>query len=164
VPIPSVYTVVRELLTANLNLSADDAIRRVKARGISLPDPKVRRVVHNTRNELKKKATKAAPAAARQTAGPKPRPAVKPATSAARPAPAAKPTPAPVRPAPAASGAPDLSAVFANVALVNRVVAACGGVENARQVAEAVRVCGGVDVFLQHLDLVAGIRTTETTG
>jgi hypothetical protein len=49
--------------------------------------------------------------------------------------------------------------VFANVALVNKVVGTAGGVEQARQVAEAVRSCGGVDSFLQHLDLVAGIRT-----
>jgi hypothetical protein len=32
-------------------------------------------------------------------------------------------------------------------------------VDQARQVAEAVRACGGIDAFLQHLDLVAGIRT-----
>ena len=49
--------------------------------------------------------------------------------------------------------------MFANVALVNEVVGTAGGVEQARQVAEAVRSCGGVDAILQHLDLVAGIRT-----
>jgi hypothetical protein len=52
-----------------------------------------------------------------------------------------------------------LSGVLANVALVNKAVGAAGGVEQARQVAEAVRSCGGVAAFLQHLDLVAGIRS-----
>jgi hypothetical protein len=51
-----------------------------------------------------------------------------------------------------------LAALLANVALVDRVAGACGGVDNARQVAEAVRACGGVDPFLMHLDTVAGIR------
>jgi len=51
-----------------------------------------------------------------------------------------------------------LAAVLANVALVNQVVGLCGGPDQARKVAEAVAACGGVDAFLQHLDLVAGIR------
>jgi len=51
----------------------------------------------------------------------------------------------------------DLAGIFANVALVNKVRTLCGGTENAKQVAEAVRECGSVDVFLQHLDLVTGI-------
>jgi hypothetical protein len=63
-----------------------------------------------------------------------------------------------------ASGGPELAAVLANVALVNTVVGACGGVETARQAAEAVRACGGVDAFLKHLDLIAGIRGGEASG
>jgi hypothetical protein len=75
------------------------------------------------------------------------------------------PAPAAARltPKPAA-GVSDLAAVLANVALVNKVVGVCGGVENARQAAEAVRTCGGVDAFLKHLDLIAGIRRSEATG
>jgi hypothetical protein len=46
----------------------------------------------------------------------------------------------------------------ANMASVHRVALACGGVEPARQVAEAVRACGGVDAFLQHRDLLAGLQ------
>ena len=53
---------------------------------------------------------------------------------------------------------------MANVALVNAVVGTCGGAEQARQVAEAVRACGGVDAFLQHLELVAGIRGPAPAG
>ena len=56
------------------------------------------------------------------------------------------------------SSAPELTAVLANVALVNDVAAACGGVDQARKVAEAVRVCGSVEAFLQHLELVAKVR------
>lgn len=57
-----------------------------------------------------------------------------------------------------APGPSDLAGVLANVTLVNRVVDQAGGVDAARAVAEAVRACGGVDPFLQHLDTVAGIR------
>ena len=101
----------------------------------------VRKVVHNVRSELKHKAGKPTPAMT-----------------------AARQTPAPTKPAPkaTASAAPaDLTKVFANVALVNKVVGIAGGVDQARKVAEAVRACGGVDAFLKHLDLVAGIRTSE---
>jgi hypothetical protein len=52
----------------------------------------------------------------------------------------------------------DRTAVFANLTRVNKVVGACGSVEAAREAAEAVRACGGVDAFLAHLELVAGIR------
>ena len=127
--------VVRAILTENLDLPAAEVIRRAKARGVKAPDSNIRTLVHNIRSDLKKAAARTAPAAARET---QPRPA-----AAAAPAPAA----------------PELSAVLANVALVNQVVRAAGGVDPARQVAEAVRACGGVDAFLQHLDLVAGIRT-----
>jgi hypothetical protein len=84
---------------------------------------------------------KVAPAAARETAPRKAGPAA-PASAAA-------------------TGVPDLAGVLGNVALVNTVVGLCGGVENARRAAEAVRSCGGVDPFLLHLDLVAGIRSAE---
>ncbi len=51
-----------------------------------------------------------------------------------------------------------VSEVLSNVALVNATITAAGGVEQAKQVAEAVRACGGPDAFFQYLDLVAGIR------
>ena len=35
----------------------------------------------------------------------------------------------------------------------------CGGVEQARGVAEAARACGGIDAFLEHLEAVAAIRS-----
>ena len=41
------------------------------------------------------------------------------------------------------------------------VVSACGGIENARAVVEAVRACGSVDAFLQHLALVAEVRSDK---
>jgi len=101
----------------------------------------IRTVVHNIKSDLRKAAArkaKPAPAAARQTLP--------------------KATPTATLPTPLSSPAPKVSAVFANVALVNQVVGAAGGVEEARKVAEAVRTCGGVEAFLQHLDLVAAIR------
>ena len=65
------------------------------------------------------------------------------------------------RPSRSPTAEPDLSAAFDNVARVNTVAGACGGIETAREVAEAVRPCGSVDAFLQCLDLVAGIRSAD---
>jgi hypothetical protein len=126
--------VVRSILSTNLKLPADDVIKQARTRGVTASDKSLRDTIYNLRSGLKKKAAKTAsvPSAARATTAPKP--------------------------APAAPPVPDLSAVLSNVALVNTVVGACGGVEHARKVAEAVRACGGVDAFLQHLDLVAQVR------
>jgi hypothetical protein len=129
----SVSQVVRGILSADLSLPADDVIKAAQRQGLRAPVPTIRAAVHNVRSELRKAAGKPLPAAARETA---------------------KPTPAP---SPAA-GSADLASVLANVALVDRVAGACGGADNARQVAEAVRACGGVDQFLMHLDTVVGIR------
>lgn len=129
-PTPSITSVVRAILTADPTLSADAVIQKARSRGLNAAPASIRHVVHNVRSEIKK----VAPAAARQTS--------KPAT------------PAVAGSAPAA----DLTAVLANVARVNQIVGLCGGVDNARHLAEAVQACGGVDPFLQHLDLVAGIR------
>jgi len=62
--------------------------------------------------------------------------------------------------APKSSTEVDLTGVFSNVTQVNTVVTACGGVDQARQVAEAVRACGTLEAFLQHLDLVASLRAS----
>jgi hypothetical protein len=148
-PALAISPVVRSILSANINLSADEVIRKAKDKGLTAPEASIRTAVHNIRSELKKpKKSKpvAAPAAARQT---KPTPAPKPAPVAAK---SSTPTP---------SSSPELSTVLANVALVNKVVEACGGPEPARKVADAVRSCGSVEAFLQHLDLVAGIRGTS---
>lgn len=138
-PNPSPYTVVREILTANLDLTADEVMTRAKKQGVTTRPDELRRIVHNTRSELRKRAAQAAPAAGQ-------------AKAASRPAVPAVPA------APAGQVAPEFAAVLANVARVNQVLGLCGGTENTRQAAEAVRACGGVDAFLQHLELVAGIR------
>ncbi len=198
-----VWSVVREILSANMALTADEVITRAKANGVKAPDDVIRTTVHNVRKKLKQKAAgpaKVAPAAARQTTAPV-SPVVRAILAAdldlptdtviaqakakgvtaqddairklthnirselrkagAKPAPApTKPKPAPVvPPAPAPSPSVGLAGVLSNVALVNAAVAAAGGVEQARQMAEAVRACGGVDAFAEYLDLVAGIRT-----
>lgn len=196
-----VWSVVREILSANLALTADEVITRAKANGVKAPDDVIRTTVHNVRKKLKQKAAgpaKVAPAAARQTTAPV-SPVVRAILSAdldlptdtviaqakakgvtaqddairklthnirselrkagAKPAPT-KPKPAPVVPlAPPSSPSVGLAGVLSNVALVNAAVADAGGVEQARQVAEAVRACGGVDAFAEYLTLVAGIRT-----
>ncbi|MBN9523218.1 hypothetical protein J0H58_32675 [bacterium] len=69
------WSVVRELLSANMALTADEVITRAKAKGVSAPDDVIRTTVHNVRKKLKQKAAgpaKVAPAAARQTAAPVP--------------------------------------------------------------------------------------------
>lgn len=151
VPVPAlvVSTVVREILTGDINLSADEVIKKAKARGLTAPDASIRYTAHNIKSELKKKLAKGA--------APKAVPAAARATKSA--APALTPEAVVVAlPTVVAPPAPDLAGVLANVALVNTVVGACGSAESARQVAEAVRACGSVEAFLQHLDLVAGIR------
>ena len=110
--------VVREILTADLTLPADEVIKRAKAKGLKAPDATIRTTVHNIKSELRKKAARPAPAAARTTLAPAATPSA-PATTAQAPT--------------------DLTAVLANVALVNAVVGACGGSEPARKAAEAVR-------------------------
>jgi hypothetical protein len=144
VPASTISPVVRAILTADINLSADEVIKRAKAKGVTAPDTSIRYAAHNIKSELKKKGVKPtpAPAAARETKAP----------------PASSKTPDVLTPVLTPSSAPDLSAMLANVALVNAVVGACGGVDQARKVAEAVRSCGSVEAFLQHLDLVAKVR------
>ncbi|HVK14889.1 MAG TPA: hypothetical protein VM597_39490 [Gemmataceae bacterium] len=181
-------SVVRTILTADINLSADDVIQRAKAKGVTAPAEKVRALVHTLRSEMKK----AAGASKRLAVPPKPAASskalpvpVKAAASSkalpvpAKPAASSKALPLPTKPAasskallvptkpaasskalpipPATPGA-DVAAVLANVSHVHRVALACGSIEAARQAAEAVRACGGVEGFLQHLDLVAGLQ------
>ena len=144
-PASAISPVVRAILTADITLSADEVIKRAKAKGVTAPDASIRYAVHNIKSELKKKGVKPtpAPAAARETKAP-------PASSKA------PDMPTPVLTLP--SSTPDLASVLANVALVNDVAAACGGVEKARKVVEAVLACGGVAAILQHLDLVAKVH------
>ncbi len=104
-------------------------------------DESIRNLVHNIRSELKKGA----------------KPMTTPKELMAVSKPVVEPKPAAVVPPP--EPATGLADVLSNVALVNAAVAAAGGVVQARQVAEAVRACGGADQFAQCLDLVAGIRT-----
>jgi hypothetical protein len=140
-PASSMSSVVRSILSANINLSADEVIKKAKTQGVTAADASIRYAVHNVRSELKKKAAKGA--------APKAVPAAARATKTPAPALAKAVVPAPTL---------DLSATLANVALVNTVVGACGGVEQARQAAEAVQACGSVEAFLQHLELVAKVR------
>lgn len=136
-PFPSASAAVRAAMKANPGLAIDAVIQKVKAQGVTAPDASIRQAVHNVRSGLKKAAAKAAPAAF---------------PPSATPAPAAVVVPAPAPPV-------GVSDVLSNVALVNAAVAAAGGVEQARKVADAVKACGGPDAFAQYLDLVAGIRT-----
>ncbi len=141
--------VVRDLLSENIDLTVAEVIPKARSKGLKATDVSIRDAVYGIKAELKKARARTAPAAAHETAPPK-----------KTAAPAAVPT-APTTPAAATI---DLSAVLANVALVNAVAGQCGGVENARRAAEAVRACGGVEPFLQHLDLVAGIRAAGAPG
>jgi len=142
----SVSAIVREVLTKDPTLSADEVVKRVKARGITSPPKSVKHVVHNLRKEFRKPNSVTVPAPAPEVSA---MPVI-PITASVAP------------PAQATVASSGLTEVFANVALVNRVLGLCGGPENARQVVEAARSCGGIDLFLQHLDLVAGIRQVET--
>ncbi|OWK40580.1 hypothetical protein [Fimbriiglobus ruber] len=142
---PSISTVVRELLTGDINMTADDIIQKARTRGVTAPPVSIRDVVYNIRSELKKRI------AVTGTVLPKQKQAVAAAAAAA-----------PIAPSVHANGTPDLATVFGNVTLVSQLVEK-GGVTLLREVAEAVQVCGGTETFLKHLDLVAGIRASEKT-
>src|SRR4051812_16243535 len=106
--------VVRAILTENINLSTEDVIKKARTKGVTAPEKSLKDAIYNVKSELRKKAAKAggprlAPAAARET----------------------KPEPVISSSGPASSSASDLTAMLSNVALVNAVVGACGGVEQA---------------------------------
>ena len=137
---PSTQTIVQAILKTTPDATAAEIAKKAKAKGVAASTEWIMEVVYRLRGAAKKAALPAkavAPVAAVRPARPRPSPA------------------AAVSPVAATA---DLTGVLANVALVHRVVAACGGVEPARQAAEAVRACGGVAEFLQHLDLVAGLQ------
>jgi urease gamma subunit len=146
VPELSARSVVREILTSDIMMSADGVMDRAKKRGVKLPDPELRRLVTKTRSWMKSQpkdtaAPATVPAAARHIVAPTPEPKVEPVVEL--------------------TNHMNLSSVFANVTRVNSVVSACGSVDVARDVAEAVRACGSVAAFLQHLEVVAGIRRSD---
>lgn len=147
-PPPTTSSVVRTLLRGDIDMSADDVIQKAKSRGVTASPDSIRKIVHKLRGEVRKSLAKPAPAAARQTVSTLPAPAAARQTASPPPAPASAPPPS------------KLTGVFATVSQVNAVVGVVGGVDQARQAAEAVRACGSVEAFLQHLDLVAGIKTT----
>ncbi len=154
-PATPVSPLVRSILNGDVNMPAGEVIKKARAKGSTAPESSIRDAVYNVKSELRKAAAKAGVVPA------VPKPAAKPVTTAARATKTPEPAPAPASAAP--SLALDLAATLANVALVNTVVGACGGAEAARRVAEAVKACGGVDAFLQHLELVAGIRAGAAT-
>lgn len=146
-PAPTISPVVRAILSEDMALSADEVIQKARARGLRAPDKSIREAVYTIRSELRKarrSTAKPVPAAARET---KPEVVVE---GVAVPVTVSVP-----------SSAPDLATMLANVALVNTAVGVSGGIEQARKVAEAVRACGTVDAFLQHLDVVAQVRGTS---
>lgn len=67
----SIYTVVRELLTGNLDLPTEAAVARAKARGVTQSDGDIRSVVSHTRSRLRREGKSAtAPAAGKPSASP----------------------------------------------------------------------------------------------
>ena len=145
---PVMNTVLRSILTADLEMPAAEVITKARAQGVKQPDAIIKHNIYNLRSSMRKDTGTPAPtqkAAARATT-PKPATPAKPSVT------------------PPATVAPsvELKDVFANVALVNKVVAVSGGVDQARQVVDAVRACGGVESFLQHLELVASVRAGDS--
>lgn len=158
---PSMRSILLDILTANPKASTEDVVKKAKARGLTQPDSTIKHSLYNLRGQFKKQAAKSAiptKSVARQTAARKPASATKrtQAKTHTKTATAAMPSNGHVASAPSAN----LAGVFSNVTLVNEVVGACGGVEPTRQVAEVIRACGSLEAFLQHLDLVAALRTS----
>ena len=140
----SAFAVAKLVLLEDLSMDAEEALRRARTLGAEHPDSELRHAIRCTRGMLKAQAdgrweSRPAPSAARSIRKP----------------PAKTPSSSPV------VEQPSSSAMFPNLTRVDAVVSACGGVENVRDLAEAIRACGSVDAFLQHLDLVAGIRSPD---
>lgn len=132
----SAYTLAREALTHEPLLTTDDLVARLKSRGITKKDSDIRAVIRKTRGEIRRKGLKT---------GGAPRPIPVPAAAV-------------VTTPPAAVAADP----FAGVRLANKTAHACGGIAKAREVAEAIRAVGGIDAFLERLDLVADILGSDT--
>lgn len=134
----STSAIIREILSQDIELPSDTVFNKLRAKGVTGERRQLFKRIHHVRTELRKNAgTSPSPQSA---------------------APASKATQTVVPPAPAQTS-PDLGHVLANVTRVNEVISACGSSDTARQVADAVRSCGGVDQFLKHLELVSDIRS-----
>ncbi len=138
-----ISTVVRSILNEDLEMPTDDVIKKAKTKGVTAPADSIRGVVYKLRSEMRRSEAK--PTVAQTSAR---------TTSNAQPSSVNE---SPVLALP--SSVLDISEVFANIDRVNKVVDAAGGVDQARQVADAVKSCGSVEAFLKHLDLVSGIRS-----
>ncbi len=163
-------SVIRSILTENINLTADAVIQAVRRRGHTASPESIRGLVYNIRGEVKRaKAARtgspAKPSPVGKAMAPAPRvtaPVTKAMAHARRVTAPTSKLATTSAPRPAAGAVPvDVAGVLVNVALVSRVAGLCGGVGNVRQAAEAVRACGSVDEFLQHLDVVAGITSGQ---
>ncbi len=145
-PFVSAFAVAREVLSEDLSMNVEEVVRRARNMAAEQPDAELRHAISCVRGLLKSLTNgnvKPGPAATatRHNRGVRPEPTIQqPHTTTEGPA---------------------LSAVFANIVRVKTIVSACGGIEIVREVADAVRACGSVDAFLQHLDLVAEISTAE---
>lgn len=117
-PLP-VRPVIREILKNDVEQPVPDVIRKARAKGVTATDGALREAIYEIKGDLRRAKPTAAPAAAHATK-PKTEPAAGPVATS-------DPTP-----------------VLTNIALVNAVVTAAGGVESARKVAEAVRGRGRV--------------------
>ncbi|MBN9120671.1 MAG: hypothetical protein J0I06_16225 [Planctomycetes bacterium] len=139
-PGPSAYSLAREILTADQSLSNDDVLARIKARGVTKPDAYIREAIRGTRNDIRSRGAKPVPTAARTIPEPKPAPEVSGEAAV-----------------PVSGEVPGEAALFAGLALVNKTARLCGGFAKAREIAEAIRSCGGIDAFLKRVELVAEI-------
>ncbi|MCZ2344137.1 MAG: hypothetical protein LC104_20435 [Bacteroidales bacterium] len=150
----SLSAIIREILFRDIELASDTVFNKLRAKGITGDRRQIFKRIHHVRTELRKNVgSSAAPHAAtpdEEQAAPAP------VQTVSAPAPA-QTTPTVVH------AAPDLGHVLANVTRVNEVVTACGSSDTVRQVADAVRSCGGVDQFLKHLELVSDIRSLRAT-
>ncbi len=74
VPALTVWSVVRDILSTNIDMTTDEVITKAMAKGLKYPDAVVRGTVHTVRKMLKKKAAAPTPklvlVAARTTAAP----------------------------------------------------------------------------------------------
>jgi hypothetical protein len=132
---PSLRARINQLLDANSNMAADEAVERLKGEGLG-DAARIRNNFHNTKSERKRAAAGKVSAAA--PAKPKPPKAKGPKAGGSKPAPAK------------ASGAKAKAATSGPAAPASDAV---------RQLEGVIRRCGGITAVRQLLDVLERIGT-----
>lgn len=179
---PSTYTVVREILTEDIKLDTDTVIARAKEKGVTGDLAAIRKIVNKTRSEMRKRSggkggekgtsiytlarqflTADATitnddvlARIKASGATKGDSEIRTAIRSVRNELLRRGVAKPNTTQPAAEVEP-----FRVVSLAAKTASLCGGVTKAREIAESIRSCGGLDAFLKGLSVVAEVLASD---